>query len=169
MTAPLFLVDHGALDGLGVDDVVDLTGPEAHHAATVVRLAVGEEVLVADRTGGRVLTTAQDVSGDLVRLRAELKAVNERLWDIEDAVRLKERAQAFDQEFVELARSVYLQNDERARIKIGRSRGLRGGRKLCSGSGPATGPGRRYGLTDAVTAAGSARPSGWRCRCAQSR
>lgn len=55
--------------------------------------------------------------GDLVRLRAELKAVNERLWDIEDAVRLKERAQAFDQDFVELARSVYLQNDERARIK----------------------------------------------------
>ncbi|HCE59871.1 MAG TPA: 16S rRNA (uracil(1498)-N(3))-methyltransferase, partial [Janibacter terrae] len=39
MTAPLFLVDPGALDGLGVDGVVDLTGPEAHHAATVVRLA----------------------------------------------------------------------------------------------------------------------------------
>lgn len=74
MTAPLFLVDHGALDGLGVDDVVDLTGPEAHHAATVVRLAVGEEVLVADRTGGRVLTTAQDVSGDLVRLRISARA-----------------------------------------------------------------------------------------------
>ncbi|MBJ6983115.1 DUF6165 family protein [Luteimonas sp. MC1750] len=55
--------------------------------------------------------------GDIVRLRAELKAVNERLWDIEDEVRLKERAQAFDQAFVELARSVYLQNDERARIK----------------------------------------------------
>ena len=55
--------------------------------------------------------------GDIARLRAELKAVNERLWDIEDQVRLKEQAQAFDQEFVELARSVYLQNDERARIK----------------------------------------------------
>ncbi|WP_068259200.1 16S rRNA (uracil(1498)-N(3))-methyltransferase [Janibacter limosus] len=69
MTAPLFLVDPGTLDGLGVDDVVDLTGPEAHHAATVVRLAVGEEVLVADREGSRVLTTAQAVSGDLVRLQ----------------------------------------------------------------------------------------------------
>lgn len=74
MTAPLFLVDSGALDGLAVDDVVDLTGPEAHHAATVVRLAVGEEVLVSDRTGGRVLTTAQDVSGDLVRLRITARA-----------------------------------------------------------------------------------------------
>jgi len=54
---------------------------------------------------------------DIARLRAELKAVNERLWDIEDQVRLKEQAQSFDDGFVELARSVYLQNDERARIK----------------------------------------------------
>lgn len=54
---------------------------------------------------------------DVARLRAELKAVNERLWEIEDEVRLKEKAQSFDSGFVELARSVYLQNDERARIK----------------------------------------------------
>ncbi|GAA4862513.1 DUF6165 family protein [Luteimonas vadosa] len=54
---------------------------------------------------------------DIVRLRAELKAVNERLWAIEDDIRDKERAQAFDQDFVELARSVYFENDERARIK----------------------------------------------------
>ena len=50
-------------------------------------------------------------------LRADLKAVNERLWDIEDDIRMKERAQAFDQEFVRLARAVYFENDERARIK----------------------------------------------------
>ncbi len=54
---------------------------------------------------------------DIARLRAELKAVNERLWDIEDDIRLQDKAQAFDARFVELARSVYLQNDERARIK----------------------------------------------------
>ncbi len=54
---------------------------------------------------------------DIARLRAELKAVNERLWVIEDEVRLKEKAQAFDAEFVRLARSVYVQNDERARLK----------------------------------------------------
>jgi len=54
---------------------------------------------------------------DIVRLRAELKAVNERLWEIEDDIRLKEKAQAFDDEFVRLARSVYFENDERARIK----------------------------------------------------
>lgn len=54
---------------------------------------------------------------DIVRLRAELKAVNERLWEIEDEVRLKEKAGQFDEAFVQLARSVYFQNDERARIK----------------------------------------------------
>jgi len=49
--------------------------------------------------------------------RARLFAVNELLWDIEDKIRLKERAQAFDQEFIELARAVYFRNDERAAFK----------------------------------------------------
>lgn len=53
----------------------------------------------------------------VARLRAELKAVNERLWVIEDDIRAKERAQAFDDAFVQLARSVYFENDERARLK----------------------------------------------------
>ena len=46
-----------------------------------------------------------------------LQAVNERLWTIEDAIRDKERARAFDAEFIRLARSVYIENDERAAIK----------------------------------------------------
>lgn len=46
-----------------------------------------------------------------------LQAVNERLWDIEDRIREKESAQRFDGEFIELARAVYLCNDERAAIK----------------------------------------------------
>ena len=54
---------------------------------------------------------------DIATLRAELKAVNERLWVIEDDIRLKEKAQAFDAEFVKLARSVYFENDIRARVK----------------------------------------------------
>jgi Family of unknown function (DUF6165) len=56
-------------------------------------------------------------SHDIATLRAGLKAVNERLWVIEDDIRLKEKAQAFDEEFIRLARSVYFENDERARIK----------------------------------------------------
>ena len=55
--------------------------------------------------------------GDIARLRADLKSVNERLWVIEDDIRLKEKAQAFDAEFIELARSVYVRNDERAAVK----------------------------------------------------
>ena len=54
---------------------------------------------------------------NIVDLRAQLKAVNERLWVIEDDIRIKEKAQAFDAEFIKLARSVYFENDERARIK----------------------------------------------------
>lgn len=54
---------------------------------------------------------------DIAALRAALKAVNERLWVIEDDIRMKEKAQAFDAEFVRLARAVYFENDERAKVK----------------------------------------------------
>jgi len=47
----------------------------------------------------------------------KLKEVNLKLWQIEDAIRVKERRQEFDEEFIQLARSVYFQNDERAAIK----------------------------------------------------
>jgi hypothetical protein len=46
-----------------------------------------------------------------------LLEVNERLWVIEDGIRDKERAKAFDAEFIRLARAVYFENDERAAIK----------------------------------------------------
>lgn len=47
----------------------------------------------------------------------DLRRVNERLWDIEDRIRIKEREADFDAEFVELARQVYITNDQRARLK----------------------------------------------------
>ena len=62
--------------------------------------------------------------GDITQLRAQLKAVNERLWVIEDDIRLKEKAQAFDAAFIALARAVYFENDERARIKKDINRAL---------------------------------------------
>jgi hypothetical protein len=46
-----------------------------------------------------------------------LREVNGRLWDIEDEIRDKERAGAFDARFIELARAVYVTNDERATLK----------------------------------------------------
>lgn len=48
---------------------------------------------------------------------SELKECNEKLWDIEDNIRIKERNQTFDSEFIDLARSVYKTNDERHKIK----------------------------------------------------
>jgi hypothetical protein len=48
---------------------------------------------------------------------ADLKQVNEALWEIEDKIRLKEKAAEFDAEFIALARSVYRTNDRRAEIK----------------------------------------------------
>jgi Family of unknown function (DUF6165) len=54
---------------------------------------------------------------ELSDLRAELRRANERLWDIEDAIRRKEAQKQFDDEFIQLARSVYITNDERGRIK----------------------------------------------------
>jgi hypothetical protein len=52
-----------------------------------------------------------------VKLERALQSVNERLWDIEDRIRDKEAKQSFDRDFIELARAVYLANDERAAIK----------------------------------------------------
>jgi len=47
----------------------------------------------------------------------KLKSINEALWDIEDDIRDKERAKEFDERFIELARAVYVTNDQRANIK----------------------------------------------------
>lgn len=46
-----------------------------------------------------------------------LAAINQRLWTIEDNIRDRERSKTFDHAFIELARSVYYTNDERARLK----------------------------------------------------
>ncbi len=56
-------------------------------------------------------------SPDLDRLTAELKAVNARLWQIEDDIRAREKAGDFGPRFVELARAVYRNNDQRAAVK----------------------------------------------------
>jgi hypothetical protein len=56
-------------------------------------------------------------SEDLRVLTAELKRVNERLWEVEDEIRLCERNGDFGPRFIELARSVYRNNDRRAALK----------------------------------------------------
>jgi hypothetical protein len=50
-------------------------------------------------------------------LKNDLKKYNSELWNIEDQIRKKEQLQQFDEEFIHLARLVYLTNDKRASIK----------------------------------------------------
>ena len=47
----------------------------------------------------------------------QLREVNKNLWEIEDLIRLKEKEEIFDDEFIKLARAVYKNNDERSNIK----------------------------------------------------
>jgi hypothetical protein len=47
----------------------------------------------------------------------EMIMVNEMLWNVEDSIRIKEKNKEFDQDFIEMARSVYITNDRRAEIK----------------------------------------------------
>ena len=54
-----------------------------------------------------------------IDLLNNLKAVNKNLWEIEDNIRIKESTQKFGKEFIDLARSVYKENDRRASIKKG--------------------------------------------------
>ncbi|OIQ19162.1 MAG: hypothetical protein BM556_07705 [Bacteriovorax sp. MedPE-SWde] len=58
-----------------------------------------------------------DNKENLSNLRGELKQINEKLWVIEDDIRLKESDNVFDQEFIDLARSVYITNDQRFEVK----------------------------------------------------
>ena len=63
------------------------------------------------------LRAAVEPSKRLTNLTRDLRAVNEKLWDIEDDIRECERNRDFGPRFIELARSVYRTNDERAAIK----------------------------------------------------
>jgi hypothetical protein len=50
-------------------------------------------------------------------LFSNLKKINEKLWEVEDQLRIKETQKQFDNDFIELARMVYYTNDKRAEIK----------------------------------------------------
>ncbi|MCW8927082.1 MAG: DUF6165 family protein [Xanthomonadales bacterium] len=54
---------------------------------------------------------------NVARIHAEMKAINEELWEIEDDIRDKEKAREFDEVFIKLARAVYVTNDKRANAK----------------------------------------------------
>ena len=65
----------------------------------------------------KVWRQAVDQDDTIEALTAELKSINEALWEIEDDIRDEERNRRFGERFIELARAVYVTNDERANAK----------------------------------------------------
>ena len=57
------------------------------------------------------------IDSEIEILYNSLKDINEKLWIIEDNIRVKEKLQQFDSKFIDLARLVYITNDERAKVK----------------------------------------------------
>jgi len=95
-------------------DKIAILQIKAERISDAAKLAnIRAELNALESTWGRHPASHKDVGA----LRGELKAVNERLWKIEDDIRLKEKAGSFDEGFVALARAVYFENDERARLK----------------------------------------------------
>jgi len=82
---------------------------------------VSEEAVANVRRELGALRAAQDdvhtQNPHLAHLAKELRAINEALWEVENKIRAKEVVKSFDREFVELARTVYFQNDKRASVK----------------------------------------------------
>lgn len=68
-------------------------------------------------------TALTEIGGKLLEdeqvsiLYSKVKEVNETLWDLEDDIRMKEKAKIFDEEFIRLAREIYRTNDRRAEVK----------------------------------------------------
>ena len=96
-----------------LDKITILQIKLAHISDAAKRVNIQNELdALLPLVAGDVFTTDQ-----MQGLMAELKAVNEALWDIEDDIREKEAAKSFDAEFIRLARAVYVTNDKRAEIK----------------------------------------------------
>jgi len=91
--------------------ILEIKSERIHDAGKLVN--INKELMILRSTWDDM-----SLSDDgLEKLYSDLKAINEKLWDIEDNIRTKESKAAFDDEFIELARSVYIVNDKRSHIK----------------------------------------------------
>jgi Family of unknown function (DUF6165) len=99
-----------------IDKITILEIKAVRIAEPVKNVSIRKELQALDFAWGKIPDPLR-CSSEVLRARADLKRVNEQLWDIEDAIRELERAKCFDANFIELARRVYLMNDERARLK----------------------------------------------------
>ena len=75
---------------------------------------VNKELISLNETLKKSINNESEISS----FKNDLKNINLKLWDIEDGKRSAERNNKFDEKFIELARSVYKFNDERAKIKL---------------------------------------------------
>jgi tetratricopeptide (TPR) repeat protein len=105
------LVEIGAGELIDKITILEIKAARFTDATKLGHVRKELDLLAAARD--RTLTPSEGLS----RLTAELKAVNESLWEVEDQIRLCERDGDFGPRFVELARSVYRQNDRRAALK----------------------------------------------------
>ena len=95
-------------------DKITILEIKSEHIRDAVKLAnVQTELEMLNTTWAQNPASRTDICAE----RAELKSINQSLWEIEDEIRLKEKAQAFDARFIELARAVYFTNDKRAAVK----------------------------------------------------
>ena len=95
-------------------DKITILRIKSQRIEDVTKLAnVRLELELLERTWQESGATTGEVAAD----ERALQSVNERLWDIEDRIRDKEAVQTFDRDFIELARAVYIANDERAAVK----------------------------------------------------
>ena len=78
------------------------------------RNLINKELIILDKH----LKIVVDANNDLKKYLNRLIIINNKLWGIEDKLREYERQKIFDQKFIKLARSVYLTNDERSKIKF---------------------------------------------------
>jgi phenylalanyl-tRNA synthetase alpha subunit len=107
--APLIPVSWGEL----IDKITILEIKHARLGGEAVLANVSRELEALSAIAAPVLAENETAS----HLMARLKALNETLWNIEIGVRAKEAANRFDAEFVQLARTIYKRNDERAALK----------------------------------------------------
>ena len=76
-----------------------------------------EEVKKEHKILKEIQTSSIEITGEIKDLFQSVKNVNVKLWNTEDKLRICEKNKDFDKNFIELARSVYFANDERAELK----------------------------------------------------
>jgi len=81
--------------------------------STEKKANVNKELAMLNSVWAEAVTEDEEIKA----MRSEMKSINETLWVIEDDVRDEERDKRFETRFIELARSVYVTNDQRADVK----------------------------------------------------